>query len=148
MKKSSSISKLREIKSSLNTPSRALGKNASVLKTLDKYAVAVKSILEREEGGEVHYNKNIDWKKKNPMVKEKYVPPAPAEFHDNTVAYLDELRTKRKQDGSNMTNNLIEKMIKDPKMKDYDRLNVVRYHASQLEQKAKRDELVLHYAGD
>lgn len=33
-------------------------------------------------------------------------------------------------------------------MKDYDRLTVVRSHAQKLEQKAKRDELVLMYAGD
>lgn len=33
-------------------------------------------------------------------------------------------------------------------MREYDRLNVVRYHAHQLEQKAQRDELVLLHAGD
>ena len=49
MKKSNSILKLREIKSSLVTPSRSGGKNHSALKTLDKYAVAVKSILEKNE---------------------------------------------------------------------------------------------------
>ena len=43
---------------------------------------------------------------------------------------------------------MIERMIKDPKMGDYDKLNVVRQKASMLEQKAKRDELVMQYAGD
>jgi hypothetical protein len=42
----------------------------------------------------------------------------------------------------------IEKMIKDPTVSEYDRLNVVRQHAHILEQKAKRDELVLLHAGN
>jgi hypothetical protein len=42
----------------------------------------------------------------------------------------------------------IEKMIKDPTVSEYDRLNVVRQHAQILEQKAKRDELVLLHAGN
>lgn len=79
IRKNSSIIKLREIKSSLATPSRSGNKNATALKTLDKYAVAVKSILEKNnENGEEErmINKHIDWKsKKNPMVVDKYVPP-------------------------------------------------------------------------
>jgi hypothetical protein len=47
MKKSSSIIKLREVKSSLNTPHVRTSKNYSALKTMDKYASAVKSILEK-----------------------------------------------------------------------------------------------------
>lgn len=39
-------------------------------------------------------------------------------------------------------------MIKDPTVTEYDRLNVVRQHAHILEQKAKRDELVLLHAGN
>jgi len=38
------------------------------------------------ENDEHHINKHIDWKAKvNPLIKEKYVSPQPAEFHDNTV---------------------------------------------------------------
>lgn len=84
IRKSNSILKLREIKSSLNTPnSRGGGKAASALKTLDKYAVAVKSILEKnnEDDNQQYLNKNLNWKKKNPMIKDKYVPPEPKEFH-------------------------------------------------------------------
>ena len=78
MSKSNSISRLRDIKSSLNTPGRS--NNGSALKSLDKYAVAVKSIMERnnEEDKEVFFNKNLNWKKKNIMVVEKYNPPIPA----------------------------------------------------------------------
>lgn len=75
MRKNNSIIKLREIKSSLNTPSR--GKNGQALKTLDKYAHAVNSIMERENE-EMYLNKNLNWKKKNNMVPEKYIPPQPA----------------------------------------------------------------------
>lgn len=46
MKKSSSIVKLRELKSTLNTPNVRTSKNYSAIKSLDKYASAVKSILE------------------------------------------------------------------------------------------------------
>jgi len=71
LKKSSSIMKLREIKSSLVTPSRS--KHGSAVKTLDKYAVAVKSILEkRNEENEQLFNKNLNWGKKNPMVKDQF----------------------------------------------------------------------------
>ena len=48
MRKNNSIIKLREVKSSLNSPSRS-GKSRSALKTLDKYAAAVKSIMEKQE---------------------------------------------------------------------------------------------------
>jgi hypothetical protein len=44
IKKVNSIIKLREVKSSLNSPK---GKSRSALKTLDKYAAAVHSILEK-----------------------------------------------------------------------------------------------------
>lgn len=39
-------------------------------------------------------------------------------------------------------------MIKDPTLKEYDRLNVVRQHAQILEEKAKRDEKILIHAGN
>jgi hypothetical protein len=45
------------------------------------------------------------------MVKEKYVPPEPTQFHDQTVSYLDKLREKRKNDGVNVQVQFIEKMI-------------------------------------
>ena len=48
----------------------------------------------------------------------------------------------------NLKSKLIDKVINDPTIKDYDRLSHVRQHASNLEKKAKRDELVLMYAGD
>ena len=101
IRKSNSILKLREVKSSLATPTYRSGKNSSALKTLDKYAVAVKSILEqRGENGEMLNDKEkLNWYKKNPMVKDKYVPPQPTQYHDNTLLYLDELRDKRKNDG-------------------------------------------------
>jgi hypothetical protein len=51
LRKSSSIIKLREVKSQLATPSRS-GKNRSALKTLDKYAAAVKTILEKNNEDE------------------------------------------------------------------------------------------------
>ena len=51
MRKSSSMIKLREVKSQLATPMRN-SKNHSALKSLDKYAHAVKSILEKEEDTE------------------------------------------------------------------------------------------------
>ena len=96
MKKNNSILKLRDIKSSLATPSRTGRRQSSkALRTLDKYAVAVNSILERnneETDKEIHFNKNLNWGKKNPMVKNKYIPPKPKEFHDETLHYLDELR--------------------------------------------------------
>lgn len=108
LKKNSSILKLREVQSQLNTPSRALSsaKHGNAVKTLDKYAHAVKSILEKnDENQEERVLNHIDWKAKhNPMKMEKYRPPEPAEFHDNTVQYLNELRTKRKTDGVNMKN--------------------------------------------
>lgn len=124
---------MRDLKSSLLTPGR-LGnsKNASALKTLDKYAVAVKSILEKnEDGQEQNYQNNINWKAKvNPMVIEKYVPPQPAEYHDSTVQYLNDLREKRRNNaagGSNtLKNKLIDKVIADPLMKEHERLQVVR----------------------
>lgn len=151
LKKSSSIQKLKDLKNSLMTPGRfGNSKNNSALKTLDKYAVAVKSILEKNEdaNGEPYQN-HINWKAKvNPMVIDKYVPPQPAEFHDNTVQYLNDLREKRKHNGVNMKNRLIDKVIADPMMKEHERLSVVRHHASVLEKKAKQDELVLMYAGD
>jgi hypothetical protein len=77
IRKSNSILKLREVKSSLATPTYRSGKNSSALKTLDKYAVAVKSILEqRGENGDMLIDKEkLNWYKKNPMVKDKYVPP-------------------------------------------------------------------------
>ena len=80
-----------------------------------------------EEQKEMQYlNKNLNWGKKNPMVKEKYVPPQPAEFHDSTVNYLNDVRAKRKSDGVNMQNRYIDRMINDPKMQEYERLNIVR----------------------
>lgn len=65
-------------------------KNHSALKSLDKYAHAVKSIMEREEdGGETESQRplnHINWKgKHNAMVKEKYHAPQPTIFHDSTV---------------------------------------------------------------
>ena len=68
----------------------------------------------------------MNWHKKNPMVIEKYRPPEPTQFHDNTLHYLDELREKRKSEGANLHVRFIDKMIADPNMKEYDRLNVVR----------------------
>jgi hypothetical protein len=103
LRKSSSMIKLREVKSQLATPMRS-SKNHSALKSLDKYAHAVKSILEREEneGEEERAINHINWKAKhNPMIREKYVPPQPTQFHDSTVQYLDDLRHKRKADGIN-----------------------------------------------
>ncbi len=47
IRKTNSIIKLREVKSSLNSPAK--GKSRSALKTLDKYAAAVQSILEKKE---------------------------------------------------------------------------------------------------
>ncbi len=47
-----------------------------------------------------------------------------------------------------MKSKLLDRVINDPNIKDYDRLSAVRQHASKMEQKAKRDELVLMYAGD
>ena len=82
------------------------------------------------------------------MVKEKYVPPQPTEFHDNTLLYLDELRQRRKQEGVSIQAALIDKVIKDKNIKEYDKVKTVRERANILEQKAKRDELVLMYAGD
>lgn len=87
MRKSSSMIKLREVKSKLATPMRN-SKNHSALKSLDKYAHAIKSIMEREEdGGETERPLNhINWKGKlNSMVKEKYHAPQPTIFHDSTV---------------------------------------------------------------
>jgi hypothetical protein len=89
MRKSSSMIKLREVKSQLATPMRN-SKNHSALKSLDKYAHAVKSIIERDdEGGDGEQQRHlnhINWKAKaNPMVKEKYQPPLPTHFHDSTV---------------------------------------------------------------
>lgn len=132
----------------MQTPNRS-AKNSLALKTLDKYAVAVKSILERnEEDGERHVN-HIDWKGKiNLMVIPKYEAPKPAEYHDDTVRYLNDVRNKRKADGVNVQSKQLDRVINDPTMKDYDRLTMVRSHAQKLEQKAKRDELVLMYAGD
>jgi hypothetical protein len=91
----------------------------------------VKSILERneDESAERHIN-HIDWKAKlNPMVIPKYEPPKPAEYHDNTVQYLNDVRIKRKADGVNVQSKQLDKVINDPRMKDYDRLSVVRSHA-------------------
>ena len=77
MRQNNSIIKLREVKSSLNSPSRS-GKSRSALKTLDKYAAAVQSILEKKEEEEQRALNYIDWAhKKNPMKKEKYVAPEP-----------------------------------------------------------------------
>lgn len=99
--KRNSIIKLREVKSSLNSPAK--GKSRSALKTLDKYAAAVQSILEKKEEEAEREKYFIDWAgKKNPMKKEKYVPPEPTKFHDNTVGYLDKLREKRSKDGVNV----------------------------------------------
>jgi len=94
----------------------------------------VKSILERnEDDGDRHIN-HIDWKAKlNPMVIPKYEPPKPAEYHDNTVQYLNEVRNKRKADGVNVQNKHLDRVINDPTMKEYDRLTVVRTHAQKLE---------------
>ena len=127
-------------------------KNHSALKSLDKYAHAVKSILEREEegaDGEQRQLNHINWKAKaNPMIREKYQPPQPTQFHDSTVGYLDDLRVKRKSDGVNPQVNIIDKIIKDPTIKEYDRLNVVRQHAHFLEERAKRDEKMLLHGGN
>ena len=77
LRKTSSIIKLREIKSSLNSPKRS-GKSRSALKTLDKYAAAVQSILEKKEEDAEREKYYIDWAgKKNNMKKEKYIPPEP-----------------------------------------------------------------------
>ncbi len=112
LSKNNSIIKLREIKSSLQTPARSGGKNAIVLKTLDKYQAAVNSIMEKNDDNERMINKGIDWKAKvNPMIKEKYVPPQPAGFHDNTVQYLNELRSKRKQDGVSLNSKKLDRVI-------------------------------------
>ena len=58
------------------------------------------------------------------------------------------LREKRKSDGVNPQVRFIDKMIKDPTLKDYDRLNVVRQHAHYLEERAKRDEKILLHGGN
>jgi hypothetical protein len=101
IRKTNSIIKLREVKSSLNSPAK--GKSRSALKTLDKYAAAVQSILEKKEEEAEREKYFIDWaSKKNTMKKEKYVPPEPTQFHDNTVGYLDKLREKRRNDGVNV----------------------------------------------
>lgn len=147
-----SILKLREIKSSLNSPSRSgHGKNAhSALKTLDKYSMAVRSIMENKEAEDnARAVNHIDWKGKvNPMVPEKYARPQPAEYHDTTVRYLNELRSKRKTEGVSLKARLIDRVINDPSLHEYDRLHVVRQHAHNLEKKAQRDELVLMHAGN
>ena len=66
MRKSSSMIKLREVKSQLATPMRN-SKNHSALKSLDKYAHAVKSIMEREEDADSQQQRHINhinWKAK------------------------------------------------------------------------------------
>ena len=42
----------------------------------------------------------------------------------------------------------MDKIIKDPTIKEYDRLSVVRKHANFIEERAKRDEKMLLHGGN
>lgn len=68
---------------------------------------------------------------------------------NKSVDYLKEIRLKRDQDERDgvvkrKTNDeMLDKYLNDPNLNDYERLEIVRRKAEMMEQKARRDEMLI-----